>query len=214
MERVLRIYELAYDPMFPVVCFDERPCFLIGDRVKILPCKPGSVKKEHYAYEKNGSANVLAMIEPLTGQRLVHVRRQRRAKEFTLFMENLAKQYPNAKKIRVVMDNLNTHSTSSFYKHLPADKAEWLARRFEFIYTPKGASWLNMIELEFSALSRQCLNRRIPTLNQLSHEVFSYFKERIEKKIKLSWQFTVWDARQKLNRHYSKVNPENIKLKI
>lgn len=212
MERVLRLYELPYDPLFPVVCFDERPCLLIGDRVEVLPCKPGSVKKEHYAYEKNGSANVLAMIEPLTGERLVHIRRQRRAKEFTLFMQNLAKKYPEAKKIRLVMDNLNTHSASSFYKHLPADQAEQLNSRFEFVYTPKGASWLNMIELEFSALSRQCLNRRIPTLNQLAHEVFSYFKERAAKKIKLSWQFTVGDARKKLNRHYSKVNTENKKF--
>lgn len=206
MEWVLRLYESPYNPMFPVVCFDERPCFLIGDRVKVLPCKPGSVKKEHYAYEKNNSANVLAMIEPPTSEWLVYVRRQRRAKEFTLFMQNLAKKYPEAKKNRLVMDK---HNASSFYKHLPADEAEQLKSRFEFVYTPKGASWLNMIELEFSALSRQCINRRIPTLNQLAHEVFFYFKERVAKKIKLSSQFTVGDARKKLNRHYSKVNTEN-----
>ena len=120
-----------------------------------------------YAYEKLGSCALLAMIEPLTGQRLAQVHPQRTKREYTLFCQAVAAKYPNAIKIRMVQDNLNTHDTSAFYENLPADKALALAERFEFYYTPKSASWLNMIEIEFSALSRQCLNRRIPTIEKL-----------------------------------------------
>ena len=209
MEYILGLYAVGYDESFPLVCFDERPCFLIGDTVRGLPMKSGQVAKENYTYTKRGSCCVLAMIEPKTGKRLAHVRKQRRKKEFCLFMENLAKLYPKAKKIRVVLDNLNTHNFSSFYQHLPADAAAKLRDRFEFIYTPKGASWLNMIEIEFSALARQCLNRRIPTIRELANEVITYFKKRMELRILINWQFTQDDARTKLRRHYVKVNSHN-----
>ena len=210
MELILRLYALPYNPDYPIICFDERPCFLIGNTVQGLDMEPGKVAKENYEYTKNGSACVLAAIEPLSGKRLAHVRRQRTRKEFTLFMKDLAKNYPDAIKIIVILDNLNTHEFGSFYKWLLADEAAHLAQRIEFVYTPKKASWLNMIEIEFSALSRQCLNRRIPTINQLAKEVFAYFKERNDQGITIKWQFTQSLARQKLNRHYEKVNPLNL----
>ena len=211
MELILRLYLLPYSEDYPVVCFDERPCFLIGNLVKGLDMQPGQVEKENYSYSKHGSCCVLAAIEPKTGKRLAHVRKQRTHKEFTLFMKGLAKMYPNAKKIKIVLDNLNTHNIGSFYKFLPAAEAADLADRFEFIHTPKSASWLNMIEIEFSALSRQCLNRRIPTINELSKEVLLYFKERSDNGVKIEWQFSQEKAREKLKRHYHAVNSLNPK---
>jgi hypothetical protein len=171
------------------------------------------VRKEHYAYEKNGSCSLLAAIEPLTGFRLAQVHSQRTKKEYALFCQAVAAEFPNAKKIRLVQDNLNTHDTSAFYENLPADEAKALADRFEFYFTPKSASWLNMIEIEFSALSRQCLDRRIPTLEQLEREVLALVKERKEKKIKITWQFSLQAARSKLNSQYVKVQSDNSKFK-
>jgi DDE superfamily endonuclease len=213
MEQLLWLYILAYDPDYPVVCFDERPCFLIGDKVDPIAMQQGKVRKEHYAYEKNGSCALLAAIEPLTGNRLGQVYAQRTRKEFTLFCQSLAALYPNAKKIRLVMDNLNTHNLGAFYFHLPADEAFALAQRFEFYYTPNGASWLNMIEIEFSALARLCLNRRIPTLDKLESEVLALIAERREKQIKINWQFSIEVCREKLHARYSVVNDANSKFK-
>lgn len=213
MELILRLYLLPYNPLKPVICYDERPCFLIGNVVEGIEMKPDNPKKEHYAYSKHGSCCLLAAIEPKTGKRLVHVRRQRTKKQFTWFMQNLANNYPQASKILVVLDNLNTHTPNAFYEVLEAEEAEKLTNRFEFIYTPKSASWLNMIEIEFSALARQCLNKRIDSINQLTKEVMCYFKERNDNQIKINWQFTCDNAREKLNRHYSKVNPQNVKYK-
>ena len=214
MEIILRLYLLPYNPLRPVVCYDERPCFLIGDTVEGIDMKSGSPAKENYAYSKHGSCSILAAIEPKTGQRLAHVRRYRTKKQFAIFMQNLANNYPNAEKIILVLDNLNTHTPNSFYEIFDAQTAENLTQRFEFVYTPKSASWLNMIELEFSALSRQCLNRRIPAINQLTKQVMQYFKERMDNKILINWQFSHEVARDKLNKHYSKVNQVNIKYKI
>lgn len=209
MEQILALYALPYDPLRPVVCFDERPCFLIGDLIEPLALQSGRLRKEHYAYEKLGSCALLAAIEPLTGKRVAQVHAQRTKKEFTLFCQNLAATYPNASTIRVVLDNLNTHDTSAFYEHLPANEAFALAQRFEFVFTPKSASWLNMIEIEFSALARLCLNRRIPTMEQLETEVMTLIAERNRKRIKINWQFSIESARSKLNSHYSVVNQEN-----
>jgi len=214
MEVILRLYMLSYNEKRPVVCFDERPCFLIGDRVKGLEMTPGQVAKQDYAYTKHGSCSVLAAIEPKTGKRLVHVRRQRRKIEFAKFMLNLAQIYPDAETVVVVMDNLNTHCKSAFYEAFDAETAAWLSDKLEFVYTPKKASWLNMIEIEFSALSRQCLNRRIPSMNQLAQQVFIYMKERNDKGIKIQWQFDRQKARNTMNKHYKKVNTLNQKYKI
>ena len=198
-----------YDPEYPVVCFDERPCFLIGNRVEGLEMEPGKVAKEDYSYTKHGSCAALAAIEPLTGRRFVHVKAQRRKIEFATFMQELSNQYPNAKRIRLVLDNLNTHRYESLYDHFDAEAAYEIMRKIEFIFTPKSASWLNMIEIEFSALARNCLNRRIPSQDELEKEVQAFFKERTEKQIKIKWQFTSQAARKKLNSRYAKVNKIN-----
>jgi hypothetical protein len=210
MEHILWLYALPYDPLYPVICFDERPCFLIGELVEPLALQSGQVRKEHYAYEKNGSCALLAAIEPLTGKRVAQVHPQRTKKEYTLFCQALATAWPKAKKIRLVQDNLNTHNASSFYENLPADEAFALAQRFEFNYTPKSASWLNMIEIEFSAVARQCLKRRIPTIEQLENEVLAIIKERNDKQIKIDWQFSIEVARNKMNTHYRRVLADNI----
>jgi DDE superfamily endonuclease len=212
MELILWLYALPYDRRFPVLCYDERPCFLIGELVEPLALQSGQVRKEHYAYEKNGSCTLLAAIQPLTGRRLAQVHRQRTQLEYTLFMLEVASAFPEAEKIRIVQDNLNTHNTTSFYAHLPADEAFALSQRFEFIYTPKSASWLNMIEIEFSALARQCLHRRIPTQERLAQEVLALVKERNEKRTRINWQFSITSARSKLNSHYCHVLPENQKF--
>lgn len=212
MERILWLYALPYDPDYPVVCMDERPCFLIGDEVEPVSMATGKVAKEHYSYTKNGSCNLFAAIEPLTGKRVAEVHERRTMKEFTHFAQTIAKAYPEAKKIRLVLDNLSTHGESAFYKHLPADEAMRLGQRFEFIFTPKRASWLNMIEIEFSALSRQCLNRRIPTQELLESEVLALVDDRSKKAIKINWMFDIETARERLNSKYSAVNEANIKF--
>ena len=213
MERILWLYALAYDPDYPVICFDERPCFLIGDKVDPIAMQEGKVRKEHYAYEKNGSCTLFAAIQPLTGNRLGQVHRYRTRKEFTLFCQTLAATYPDAKKIRLVLDNLNTHNSGAFYANLPADEAFALAQRFDFWFTPKSASWLNMIEIEFSALARLCLHRRIPTMEKLESEVLALIADRRQKQIKINWQFSIEICREKLNARYSVVNDANSKFK-
>ena len=212
MEQLLWLYSLPYDPDYPLFCFDERPCFLIGDIVATSSLQSGQVRKEHYAFEKLGSCALLAAIQPLTGYRLGQVHARRTKKEYTLFMQALAAAFPQAVKLRVVQDNLNTHDVSAFYEHLPADEARALAERFEFCYTPKSASWLNMIEIEFSALARQCLNRRIPSQEELEHEVLALMGERMARGIKIDWQFSIQNARTKLNSHYVKVHSGNLKF--
>jgi hypothetical protein len=209
MEKLLWLYRLPHDERYPVVCFDERPCFLIGDVLEPLSLQSGKVLKEHYAYEKNGSCALLAAIEPLTGKRIASVYQRRTKKEYALFMKELSEAYPKAERIRIVQDNLNTHNASSFYEQFSAEEAFALAQRFEFFYTPKSASWLNMIEIEFSALTRQCLDRRIPNQEQLSKEVLAIVKERNDKQVKINWQFSIEVARKKLNSRYTTVNPVN-----
>lgn len=204
---------MPYNKDYPVICFDERPCFLIGDIIEDLEMQSGKVAKQNYAYSKHGSCCVLAAIEPLTGKRFAHVRTQRRKKEFALFMKELCARYPKAKRLRIVLDNLNTHGYASFYEVFDAQTAARLTEKIEFIFTPKSASWLNMIEIEFSALSRQCLNRRIPCMKKLESEVLAFFKQRSLKRIKINWQFTQEQARIKLNKRYTEVNAVNMKYK-
>lgn len=210
MELILGLYALPYDPDYPIICFDERPCQLLGSPNPESSMGPGQCARQDSEYVRKGTCCVLASIEPLTGKRLVHVKRRRRNKEFTAFMVQLAEQYPEAEKIKVVLDNLSTHTYGAFYQNLPAEEAAQLAGRIEFVYTPKKASWLNMIEIEFSALSRQCLNRRIDSLNEHVNEVFAFMKNRHEQRIKINWQFTVEKARKKLNSGYRRVNEANV----
>jgi transposase len=213
MEQILALYALPYDPSYPVICFDERPCFLIGETLVPVPMRPGKVRKQHYTYEKLGSCALLAAIEPLTGRRVAQVHLHRTKREFMLLCQALAAQYPEVVKIRLVLDNLNTHNASAFYEHLPAAEAYAMAQRFEFIYTPKSASWLNMIECEFAVITRLCLNRRIPTIEQLRTEVLALLEERSQKQIKVVWQFSIQAARSKLNSHYTRIHPRNEKYK-
>lgn len=212
MEQLLWLYALPYDPDYPLLCFDERPCFLIGEQIEPIAMQTGQVKKEHYAYTKHGSCALLAALEPLRGKRIAQLHPQRTKKEFTFICQAIAEAYPQAKRIRLVLDNLNTHTKAAFYDHLPADEAWALAQRFEFYYTPKSASWLNMIEIEFSALTRLCLNRRIPTMAELETEVLAFFEHRSQQQVKIDWLFTIDDCREKLNSKYAIVNEANTKF--
>jgi hypothetical protein len=205
MERVLHTYSLPYNPKHPVVCFDERPCFLIGDVLQPIAMKAGKSKREDYQYEKHGSCCVMLAVEPSTGQRWVKVYAQRTAKEYTDFMQFLAQQFPQAEAITLIQDNLNTHHAGSFYKHLDPADAFALSQRFNWLYTPKHASWLNMAELEFSALSRQCLHRRIAAQLHLEQEVLTWAKTRNNARISVAWQFSIEAARAKFARHYDAV---------
>ena len=214
MERILAVYVRPYNHRNPVICYDERPCFLIGEIVKGLEMKAGEVQKNHYAYEKLGSCNLLATIEPLSGKRIVEITDQRRKIEFAKHFQKVAAAFPEAEKITVILDNLNTHNESSFYEAFSAEQAKRLSDKFEFVYTPPKASWLNMIEIEFSAISRLCLDRRIASKEELEKEVSAIVKERTKKAIKINWQFSLEKARTKLNRHYQEVNPVNEKYLI
>lgn len=169
--------------------------------------------REHYSYEKNGSCVLLAAIEPLTGVRLAQVRARRTKREYTEFCQALAAQYPQAHKIRLVQDNLNTHNASAFYENLSTEDAFALTQRFEFYYTPKSASWLNMIEIEFSALARGCLHQRIPTMAELERQVLALVAERHEQHLKIDWQFSLTSVRTKLRRHYDKIRPQTANTK-
>jgi transposase len=211
MENVLRLYRMPYDEKYPVVSFDERPCFLIGDVVKGLELKPDQVRKEDYEYEKNGSCVLLLAVEPLTGQRVAKVYDQRTKVEYADFMQLVAQKFPKAEKIRLLQDNLNTHTPSAFYENLAAEEAFELVQKFEFHYTPKKGSWLNAVEIDFSAIARTALNERIPTKEKLVQRINECVKERQEKQIKIEWKFDLTAARKKMNRHYSKVNSENVK---
>lgn len=203
MEDVLDLYEKPYDPKRPVICFDERPCQLIGDAIIPIPIKPGSPKKEHYEYIRNGTCCVFLAFEPLAGKRLICVKERRTMVDYADFMRLLADQYPEAETILLVQDNLNTHTAGSFYNALPPDDAFQLGRRFEYHYTPKKGSWLNMAEIELSALSKQCLDRRIADMKWLIDEVSAWEQERNAIGATVRWRFNKDNARVKLQRHYS-----------
>lgn len=205
MEKVLATYALPYDPLYPVLCFDERPCYLIEQSLAPVAMKPGRVRREDYHYSVKASCCVLLAVEPLTGKRWARLYDHRRRQEYTEFMQHLNAQFPQAKKIKLVQDNLNTHTPGSFYACLEPKQAFALAERFETIYTPKHASWLNMAELEFSALSKQCLDRRIAERDTLERELDAWLDARNQAQIKLDWQFSKEDARETFRRAYSDI---------
>jgi DDE superfamily endonuclease len=209
MEDVLHLYGLPYDEKRPIVCFDEMPVQLLGHVVAPLGMKEGAVRREDYEYKRGGVAVLLVAFEPLTGRRLVETSRQRTKADYCRFMQRVAEMYQQAEKVVLVQDNLNTHNASSFYEHLPAVEAFSLAQAFEMHYTPKKGSWLNMSELELSAISRICLARRISSIEELDGEVQALVKERNELKVKVEWQFSITQAREKLSRHYENAKSKN-----
>jgi len=206
MEDVLHQLSVPYDPLCPLIYFDERPCFLIEERGVIIPMSPGKAKRYHYEYKKNGSCCVFLAFEPHTGFRYVEVRDRRTCVDYAQFMQNLIDlHYPQVEHIRLVQDNLNTHTPGSFYEVLPAQQAFAVAQRFELHYTPKKGSWLNMAEIEFAALSKQCLDRRIADVDTLRTEVVAWADTRNLQRKTVNWTFSQSQARIKLQRHYSNV---------
>jgi hypothetical protein len=206
MEDILHQYHLPYDARHPLICFDERPCFLIEERGALLPLSLDKVKRYHYEYKKNGAGCVLLAFEPHTGLCYVEVRDRRTAVDYAAFRQTLlARHYPEAQSIRLVQDKLNTHTPGSFYEVLPPAEAFALAQRFEPHYTPQKGSWLNMAESEFAALSKQCLDRCIPVLDMLRREVLAWTEQRNQEGKTVHWKFSQDKAREKLHRHYSNV---------
>lgn len=201
MEDVLDLYEQPYDERWPVVCLDERPCQLLGEVITPLPMKPGHVQRNDYEYTRNGTATLFVAVEPLTGKRLLKVTSRRTKQDYAEFMREVSQAWSPAERICLVQDNLNTHTPGSFYEAFSAEEAFALASCFEMHYTPKKASWLNMAEIEISAIPRQCLDRRIDSEERLAREIASYSISR--QGSKLTWRFTKNDAREKLARHYS-----------
>jgi hypothetical protein len=203
MEQILDLYEEPYDPSRPVVCFDERPCQLVGEVREPLPTKPGAIERFDSEYERGGVCWVLMSFEPLSGWRELVVTERRRKREFALAMRRLLEErYPRAQKVRVVLDNLSTHTAAAFYETFPAEVARDLTRRIEFVYTPVHGSWLNMVEVEISVLVRQCLKRRLPDIETLDREARAWCTERNGLGASVDWRFRTEDARAKLRSLY------------
>lgn len=209
MEDLLHLYSLPYDELRPIVCFDELPVQLLGEVVSPLPIKAGQPKRVDYEYERHGACSLLVAFEPLTGNRLVEVSKHRTKADYCRFIQRVRAIYQKAERIVLVQDNLNTHNASSFYENLPPEEAFSLAQAFEMHYTPKKGSWLNIAELELSALSRICLSRRISSAKELDDEIQVLVKERNELQVKVEWQFSITHAREKLSRHYEQVKSKN-----
>jgi len=204
MEDILDLYAEPYDPRRPVVCFDERPYQLRKDEQDPLPMKPGRPRREDYEYEREGRCNLFLTFQPLTGWRHVEVTERRTSKDFAWQMKWLVDEvFPEAEVIRVVLDNLNTHTPAALYQTFPPEEARRLTRKLEFHYTPKHGSWLNMVEIEFSVLARQCLNRRLPDTESVRREVAAWEEARNAARATVEWRFTTTDARLKLHRLYS-----------
>jgi len=206
MEDVLDVYARPYDEARPVVCVDEGGKQLIGDVREPLPVRPASPAKEDYEYERGGMANVFLACEPLAGRQQVEVTERKTAQDFARLLQRLSDEwYPRAEKIVLVCDNLNTHTPACLYEAFAPAEARRLAERFEWHHTPKHGSWLNVAELELSALARQCLDRRIPDLEALRREVAAWLASRNAAVVKVDWQFTTADARVKLKKLYPTV---------
>jgi len=203
MENVLELYGEVYQPWQPVVCFDERPCELRADTRESLPMKPGQVTRQDYEYQRNGTCNLFMFFHPLAGWRHAKVTAHRKNEDFAECMRELVDvHFPFAEKIRVVLDNLSTHTPAALYETFPPHEALRILKRLEFHFTPKHASWLNMVEIELSVLVNQCLKRRIPDIAVLAHEVNAWEIERNNRKATVNWRFNVGEARTKLARLY------------
>lgn len=202
MELVLDVYKRSYDPKLPVICMDESPKQLIKETRTRIMARPGSLEKYDYEYERCGVCSVFIANEPLVGNRYVRVTERRTKREWAEFIKYISELYPEAEKITLVMDNLNTHKPGSLYEVFQPKEAKKLWDRFEFIYTPKHGSWLNMAEIELNVLNGQCLNRRIDKLSDVIAECEAWQTHRNNKNATINWQFTPENARIKLRRLY------------
>jgi hypothetical protein len=206
MENVLDVYKLPYNPLEPIVCLDESTKQLIGSTRKTLPMGIGREQKEDYEYIRKGVCNIFMANEPLKGKRYVKITKRKTRKDWALFIKELAEEiYPAARKIKLVMDNFKTHHASSLYETFEPSEAKRIWDRFDFIYTPKHGSWLNMAEIELNVLMGQCLNRRIDNEDEVKEEVSAWESNRNNKKVKINWQFTKKKARRKLKRLYPSI---------
>jgi hypothetical protein len=206
MEDVLAVYTRPYDPRRPQVCLDETSKQLVAETREPIPAAPGQPERVDYEYERQGTANLFMVFEPLAGQRRVTVTERRTAVDFAHVIQELVDvQYPQAEKILLVMDNLNTHKPASLYEAFAPAEARRLIERLEIHYTPKHGSWLNMAETELSVLVRQCLDRRMPDPTTLAQEVAAWQRQRNAATCRVDWQFTTRDARIKLKRLYPSI---------
>jgi hypothetical protein len=203
MEDVLEVYTRPYDERFPQMCMDESGKQLIADKLDGLPMQPGQPERYDYSYEQGPMLNLFLACEPLAGKRMVKVTEQKTSKDWAHFMQEVIDvHYPNAEKIIRVMDNLATHSPAAFYHAFPPAEARRLAAKLEIHHTPLHGSWLNMAEIEFAALARQCLSRHIATREELDREVQAWQRRRNAAATTVTWRFTTADARIKLKRLY------------
>lgn len=203
MEDVLEVYQRPLDPAVPVVCMDEQPVQLVKEVRQPLPAMPGKPKRVDYEYERNGTANIFMFTEPLAGWRDVKVTERRTKTDWALAVRDLLDgRFSDVERVVFVMDNLNTHGLGALYEAFPPAEARRLAERIEIHYTPKHASWLNIAENELSALTRQCLSRRIGTLPELRREVTAWNQDRNRNAVRVNWRFSIDRAREKLHRVY------------
>lgn len=207
MEQVLDVYKRPYDEKNPVICMDESPKQLISESRQAIPMTKGREKRMDYEYVRHGMVNIFMVNEPLKGKRMVEVTRHKKKQDWARFIKRIAdEQYPDAEKITLVMDNFKTHAASSLYQTFEPQEAKRIWDRFEFVFTPKHGSWLNMAEIELHVLNGQCLNRHIPDLETVIKEVDAWQKDRNNKKNKINWQFTTTDSRVKLKKLYPSID--------
>lgn len=207
MEEILELYTRPYNPVYPLVCFDESSKQLISEIRQPLTAQPGKPERFDYQYSREGVSNLFMFFEPLKAWRHVEVTERRTSIDYAQQMKYLVdERYPEAEKIRLVQDNLNTHVKASLYKAFPPHEARRILNKLEFYYTPKHGSWLNMAEIEFSVLNRQCLNRRLSSPETLRQEVEAWEQQRNQSSSPVNWQFTTEDARIKLSQLYPSIS--------
>lgn len=200
------VYRRPYDENNPLVCMDETPRQLIRETRNPIPAKPGQSERHDYEYERCGTCNVFMASEPLGGKRMTKVTEHKTKKDWAQFIAEISLHYADARKITLVMDNLITHTPGSLYETFPPEMAKAIVDHFEFVYTPKHGSWLNVAEIELNVMIRQCLNRRIDSIERIREEVEAWQEHRDQREAKVDWQFKTEDARIKLKRLYPTVD--------
>jgi len=206
MENVLELYGLPYDPDIPLLCFDEKPYQLLDDKLRPIPMKPGKIAREDYEYIREGTCSIFVFVQPLKGWRRVEALERRTKVDFAHQIEKLLlEDFPDAKKVRLVTDNLNTHTYGALYEAFPANHARALAKRLDIHYTPKHGSWLNIAEIEISAMALQCINRRIPSIPALNEQLEAWTTDRNNAAKYVDWHFNTDDARGRLKHLYPKL---------